>query len=206
MTTTKQPPATPADPSKRRPHRATKRGRGRPTKFSPDVAARIVGAVQIGAPLEVAAIAAGIDRSTLYLWMKAGGKQRARRRPHLDSDGRPVLSTLRDFFDAVNKAAGSTEVRCLKYIDDAAKGGAWQAAAWRLERMKPQDYARPAQRVIHEGGTVNTNLTVDAGAVDLAALDDEDLDALDRLTAKAIDAAKQPRSDAPGSAAPARPR
>ena len=178
--------------------RTRKRGRGRPTKYTPEIGGRIVGAIQVGVTFEVAAAAAGIAKDTLYRWLREGARMTpARRPPPQEPDParpgkfRPVLTTLWYFSDAVNKAIPSAEVRLLQAI-----GGAddWKAKAWILERRHPDRYARPAQRHIHEGGTTNTNVNVTAGApgatgpgaVDLSALSDDELDRLDALTAKAI--------------------
>jgi hypothetical protein len=120
-----------------------------------------------------------------------------------DADGRPILASLRDFSEAVNKGKDGAEVKLLDAIGKAALKDAWQAAAWLLERRHPERYARPAQRVIHEGGTTNTNVNVDGGQVDLSMMSDADLDQLDALTAKAIGKAKAPKkSPAPPGAPP----
>ena len=195
-----------------------RRKMGRPTKYTPDLGARIVGAMQAGAIPKVAAGVASINQDTLYRWLREGGrmKPRTRRNPQPSEQGRPVLATLRDFSEAYKKAEDAAEVRQLRHIDDAARGdrdrgvrGEWTAAAWLLERRHPDRYARPAQRHIHEGGTTNTNVNVTAGGaggapVDLSALSDDELDQLDTLTSRAIGRAQRSprgrgtRSEPPG--------
>lgn len=178
----------------------TRRKRGRPTKYSPEVGARVIGAMRIGAIPKVAAGAAGVNQDTVYRWLREGNRMppRTRRNPApVDGEGRPILQTLRDFSEAYEKAMEACEVRQLQNINAAAAGNVdkgvtpqWMAAAWLLERRHPERYARPAQRVIHEGGTTNTNVNVDAGTVDLTTLSDAELDQLDALTAKAIGRAR----------------
>lgn len=133
-------------------------------------------------------------------------KPRSKRsRVPVDPEGRPILKTLRDFSDAYERAEHVCELRQLGYIEAAAKGDAdrglrpeWTASAWLLERRHPERYARPAQRLVHEGGLTNVNAEV---VVSLAALDDEELEALERLTAKAIGRpAPAPQLPAPNGA------
>lgn len=170
--------------------RKKRRGEGRPTKYDPAAGTLIVQALQVGATLEVAASAAGVHRTTLWRWMKEGFRQdRVRKAPDTDENGKPTLKTAAQFCNAVKKAAAAAEVLDLSFITKAARSGNWTAAAWKLERKYPDRYARPAQRVVHEGGTTNTNVNVEAGAVDLSKLTDQELEDLDRLTAKAIDRA-----------------
>ncbi len=51
--------------------------RGRRPGITPEVTAAVLAAVRVGAPLEVAAQAAGVSRSTFWDWMRKGddGKQ-----------------------------------------------------------------------------------------------------------------------------------
>ncbi len=177
--------------------RTRKRRRGRPTKYTAEVGGRIVAAIQVGVTVEVAAAAAGVHKDTVYDWMKKGARMPPRRTPpptepdpNRAGKTRPVLTTLWYFSDALNKAIAGVEPRLLQAIGQADD---WKAKAWILERRHPDRYARPAQRHIHEGGTTNTNVNLNAGApgaagpgqVDLGALSDEELDQLDALTAKA---------------------
>src|SRR5262249_52190193 len=46
-------------------------------------------------------------------------------------------------------AEGKAVVRWLAQIEQAAREGAWQASAWRLERRYPQEYGR--QVIQHDG-------------------------------------------------------
>lgn len=93
---------------------------GRPPKFNEEAANRIVIAVRGGNYMETAAALAGISKDTLYAWLRTGARQKS--------------GQLRDFSDAVKKALGEAEATDLALIQKAAKDGAWQAAAWRLER------------------------------------------------------------------------
>lgn len=92
----------------------------RPTKYTPETAKKIIEAIRVGATHELAAAYAGINQDTLTNWKKR----------------------YSDFSDAVKEAEGMAAVKWLAVIDKAAQGGAWQAAAWKLERKYPQQYGR----------------------------------------------------------------
>ena len=96
---------------------------GRPTKLTPALQAQIVLALQSGAYVETAAAFAGVDKVSLYAWLKRGRKQRR--------------GLFRDFLNAVEKAMAEADLRDLTMINKAA-AKYWQAATWRLERKHPK--------------------------------------------------------------------
>lgn len=93
---------------------------GRKSKYTPDVVQRLTLAIGLGATYELACHYAGIHPDTFYTWMKA----------------KP------DFSDAIKQAEGQAVTKWLAKIEQAASDGNWQAAAWKLERRYPKDYAR----------------------------------------------------------------
>lgn len=123
---------------------------GRPTKFTQALAEKVLQYVRSGAYIETAAAAAGINKQTLFRWLREGAKGKNK--------------SLSDFSAAVEKALGEAELRDLLIIGRAATGGEviadvtvtkpdgttvrdrklsvpqWQAAAWRLERKFPDRY------------------------------------------------------------------
>jgi transposase len=105
--------------------------RGRPTKLTPELTAEIVRLLRLGNYVETAAQACGVSKDTLYLWLRKGA--RANSGPH------------KDFSDAVKDAMFKAEITLTGLIARAAQGtkekpGAWQAAAWLLERTRPERY------------------------------------------------------------------
>lgn len=96
---------------------------GRPTKRTDATRATILKALRLGATYRLAAEAAGIHRDTLNQWM------------HDDPD----------FYDDVKKAEATMATNALRRIEQAAKEGTWQAAAWTLERRYPHEYGRTVQ-------------------------------------------------------------
>ena len=161
--------------------------RGRPTKYTPEVASRIVAGVQQGASWETASAAAGISRETLRTWLREGARMKLPRRPTLDEKGKPILTTKAEFLGAITRAEPNAEVKWLSWVNKGAEVDARHATWLLTHHPRTRDrYADPAQRLIHEGGTTNTNVNVDGGKVDLSSLSDEQLDQLDALTAQAI--------------------
>ena len=99
---------------------------GRPTSLDDLVAQRIIAAVECGAPWYMAAAAGGVNPATLRDW-----KARAR-------DGEEPFAA---FYARLQKAEASGAVAVLNIIQNAAREGTWQAAAWILERRYPKQFA-----------------------------------------------------------------
>jgi transposase len=93
---------------------------GRPTKYTPDRAKRLIDAVRMGASYEIACNYAGISVDTLANWRKR----------------------YSDFSEQINEAEGAAAVGWLAKIEKAANDNVWQAAAWKLERRYPEQYGR----------------------------------------------------------------
>lgn len=107
---------------------------GRP-KLDPAVTQRIVDLVRAGNHLEVAATAAGIHRSTLHRWLKAGKKQ--------------LRGRYRKLLESVEKAQAEAEARDVAIVAKAAPED-WKAAAWRLERRAPWRYGFRVQLEVQQ--------------------------------------------------------
>ena len=103
--------------------------KGRPTELNPQTQAQICAALSLGVYLEAAAAFSGIERTTLYRWLKRGEEE-------------PGI--YRDFRNAVEEARGKKVLRYMQRIEQAS-GGAdpdWRAAAWVLERTEPEHYSQ----------------------------------------------------------------
>ena len=107
---------------------ATKKGRGRPTKLTPLIQEEVCKALKAGMYMETAAAYAGIDKDTLYEWLKKGAR----------GDGEDFIK----FSDSVKRAVAEAELTDLLLIKKAASDGTWQAAAWRLERRFRERWGR----------------------------------------------------------------
>lgn len=117
---------------------------GRPSKIvDPAVRETLRGAIALGASINQAASAAGIDASTFRRW-----------RIRAEAEEEPYQT----FFGELLMERDVATVRKLQIIDKAAQAGTWQAAAWWLERNFPDEYG---QRTRHEvTGKDGTDLTV----------------------------------------------
>lgn len=93
---------------------------GRPSKRTPEREARLLEALRAGNTRKDASLYAGIEQHTFQNWML--------RYSH--------------FSQAVEKAEADAVVRNVAQIAKAAQTGTWQAAAWWLERRRPDDYGR----------------------------------------------------------------
>jgi len=109
-------------------HSAVVNKGGRPTKFTDDVKSKILAAIRGGNYIETAAAWAGVNKTTLYAWLKQGAAEEA--------------GDYRRFSDAVAEALAHAEVADLACVGDSAKRGNWQAAAWRLERRNSARWGR----------------------------------------------------------------
>jgi len=133
--------------------------RGRKSQYTPDVVNRITQAIALGSTYELAAAYGGITFETLRVWRKT----------------KPAFSA------AVKDAEGRAVVGWLAKIEKAANDGAWQAAAWKLERRYTRDYGRTIQE--HTGP--------DGGPIEVA-----DVTARDRVAGKLDELAERRRARA----------
>lgn len=103
---------------------------GRPSKLEPEAVEKIIRALQVGAPAELAARGAGISLKTFNRWLAKGESQR---RGH-----------FRDFYLQVVETQNRSLLRWLAVIDKAASSGDWKAAAWKAEHAHPEFFGKVA--------------------------------------------------------------
>jgi transposase len=101
----------------------------RKSKYTPEMVAKFIEAIKMGATYELAAGYAGISESSLYEWLK--------QKP--------------EFLEAVKSAEGTGAMIWLAKIEKAASEGNWQAAAWKLERRYPHLYGKQVIANQHSG-------------------------------------------------------
>lgn len=113
---------------------------GRRLALTPEIEERILNAVRGGSYLDDAAAFAGIGERTLFRWLARGreAEEAADRGEELP----PREETLRQFWQAIQRARADAVLRNLTLIQQAAQGGSWQAAAWYLERTNPRKWGR----------------------------------------------------------------
>lgn len=91
----------------------------RPTKRSPEIEQAILASLQIGNTYEDSCLAAGIDRVTLWRWLKDDAT----------------------FRNAIERAQAIARQRFVGQVAQAAQTS-WQAAMTMLERRDPDHWAR----------------------------------------------------------------
>lgn len=123
---------------------------GRPTKLNIDTHNKIISAIRAGNYIETAAAYAGIDKSTLYDWLKRGEREKQRVAQNPRYNIRKSEKPYVEFSNAVEKALAEAEVRDVAIIAKAAEEQ-WQAAAWRLERKFPDRWGRKRLDIEHSG-------------------------------------------------------
>lgn len=111
----------------------------RPTKITPEAAERIVGAVMVGAPLELAATAGGVTDRTVRRWLERG--RREKKGPYAA------------FAKSITEAQVRLLTRHLAVVDKAGLQGDWRASAWKLAHVFPAQFGGPNQlEVSGKGG------------------------------------------------------
>lgn len=108
-----------------------------------------------GAYIETAAQAAGISKDTFYRWLKTGKQVRDwinESAEGQEPDITPHQAACAEFSDAVQRAIAESELNDIEVINGAAEGGAWQAAAWKLERKHHQRWGRKVAVTDNQGG------------------------------------------------------
>lgn len=101
---------------------------GRPVTLDDLRAKRIIDAIRKGMSRTAAAAKGGIGRTTLMNWLARGRDEEA---PYAD------------FLNRVKAAEAEAEAEMVALVRVAAlEPKYWQAAAWWLERCRPNDYAK----------------------------------------------------------------
>lgn len=100
---------------------------GRPCKLTKAVQAKIIRLLRDGNTRIDACLCSGITRTTFTRWAQQG---------RLESHG-----PFRDFWTAIKKAESDAVASCVRVIKKAAIKN-WTAAAWWLERRRPESFAR----------------------------------------------------------------
>jgi hypothetical protein len=118
-----------------RPDRPVVRKVGRPTKCTPDTQEVVCAAIAEGLSIANACQIAGISETAINDWQRRGGLGES---PYVE------------FLTAMRHARVQGKLTRLRHINRAAETGAWQAAAWYLERVYPDEYGK-RQRIEHEG-------------------------------------------------------
>lgn len=96
------------------------RGVGRPTKYTPETVDTILGLLRSGNTRRTACLASGVSVAQFSVW----------------------LNQYPEFAEDCQRAEQEAIASRVGTILQAADKGAWQAAAWWLERRHPKDWAK----------------------------------------------------------------
>ena len=109
-------------------------------KYSKELIKAISADIANGVPNKYAAIANGISEATFYAWQKEEG---------------PLTEEQRvEFLESIKKAESNRIKNYLNSINRAANEGTWQAGAWYLERVYPEDFGKQREFEIKGDGKV----------------------------------------------------
>ena len=123
---------------------ATKRGPGRPTALTPKVQEQIKKLLSSGATVETAAVAAGVTRNTVQVWLRLGREAEAKLDAGESLTAREV--ELLEFLNSEQEARAHLKVRLMTALQKGAQED-WRAALAMLERLWPEEFAPKSRGV-----------------------------------------------------------
>ena len=104
-------------------------------KLTDKVQDTIVKALENGMAIKSACGQARIAEQTYYNWYNKGAEKKS--------------GKYRDFHDAVDNAKNVAQSNFENVITSTANNGTWQAAAWWLERRRPEMYNKPEKVMVN---------------------------------------------------------
>ena len=157
--------ATPKKAVAKRKRKPPAKPRGRPTKLSAPVAARIVKALSLGMSYKDAAMAGGVHEETLAAWRKRGVEEPRSIYAHfLGQIDKAAELTGITYLEAVRRSIMESPVRVREHIKQDENGKVImkeihretlppdiKGAMWWLERRFPEQFGRRDQ-MEHTGG------------------------------------------------------
>ena len=119
---------------------------GRPTKLTTELTEEIAKYLRAGNYIETTAALVGINRDSIYEWLKRGAAEQERLMKNPRARIRKREQIFVEFSDTVKKAQAQSEAMLVGLIGKAAQKN-WTAAAWRLERKYPDKWGRTERNV-----------------------------------------------------------
>lgn len=130
-------------------------GKIRKVKLNPQIQDAICNEIKRGTPITSACLIAGISKDTYYRWYRKGEKAKTGR--------------FKEFYNKIEEAKAYAIALRVENIRKAGRNGSWQADAWWLERMDPENFSRK-DNVNVKSENINHNLNIN-----LNRLFDEDM-------------------------------
>ena len=119
---------------------------GRPTKLTKELTEEVAKYLRAGNYIETTAALVGINRDSIYEWLKRGAAEQERLMKNPRARLRKREEIFVEFSDTVKKAQAQSEAMLVGLIGKAAQKN-WTAAAWRLERKYPDKWGRTERNV-----------------------------------------------------------
>lgn len=104
-------------------------------KLTDEVQEIIVKSLENGLAIKAACGRARISEQTFYNWYNKGAEAKS--------------GKYKNFHDAVDNAKNTAQSNFENIIASAANKGTWQAAAWWLERRRPEMYNKPDKVMVN---------------------------------------------------------
>jgi hypothetical protein len=130
----------------------------RPDNLTPEIAKRFVDAMRVGAPIELAAAAAGISMRTYYRWKERGetntsGKywqwwqdvKKAAADEELSGLAEIYQASKRQVIGRETKTVTNPDGKTVTTVTETFTPGEWQARSWLMERRHPGRWGRQAR-------------------------------------------------------------
>ena len=119
---------------------------GRPTKLTTELTEEIAKYLRAGNYIETTAALVGINRDSIYEWLKRGAAEQERLMKNPRARIRKREQIFVEFSDTVKQAQSQSEAMLVGLVGKAAEKN-WTAAAWRLERKFPDKWGRTERNV-----------------------------------------------------------
>ena len=120
-------------------------GKIRKVKLNPQIQEAICNEIKRGTPITSACLIAGISKDTYYRWYRKGEKAKTGR--------------FKEFYNKIEEAKAYAIALRVENIRKAGRNGSWQADAWWLERMDPENFSRK-DNVNVKSENINHNLNI----------------------------------------------
>ena len=120
-------------------------GKIRKVKLNPQIQDAICNEIKRGTPITSACLIAGISKDTYYRWYRKGEKAKT--------------GKFKEFYNKIEEAKAYAIALRVENIRKAGRNGSWQADAWWLERMDPENFSRK-DNVNVKSENINHNLNI----------------------------------------------
>ena len=140
-------------------------GKIRKVKLNPQIQDAICNEIKRGTPITSACLIAGISKDTYYRWYRKGEKAKTGR--------------FKEFYNKIEEAKAYAIALRVENIRKAGRNGSWQADAWWLERMDPENFSRKdnvnvKSENINHNLNINLNRLFDDGLIEDILKDDNE--------------------------------